>query len=96
MKPRKLKGKLSLNKKTISHLDGGSMARLHGGALSTDPFCPIATDGPETVCQTNTCNALNTCNCTNDWTCGEPDSVCVCSLYEPCNTLSDCSLCNVC
>ena len=39
MKPKKFSRKLSLNKKTISHLNGKEMRYFHGGAPSVPPYC---------------------------------------------------------
>lgn len=91
MKPKKIKGILSLNKTTVSNLNGSTMGQARGGAEPTGYYLcasiPVD-DCPSFRCPTSPFNCYtNDCTAvcpTEDWTCGEPDSVCVCTTIQGC------------
>lgn len=64
MKPKTFSRKLSLNKKTIAHLNGKEMKKAHGGYIPPDTRLCIATGS----CPTNNTNAGGACCCGGDTT----------------------------
>ncbi|MCK5021518.1 MAG: class I lanthipeptide [Candidatus Peribacteraceae bacterium] len=75
MKPKKFKNKMSLNKRTVSHLSDGSMKRVVGGATVgieclVSWECPTAAATCLNTCECSvTCAAYTNCNCTDSPTC---------------------------
>lgn len=69
MKAKKFHRKLSLNKKTVAHLNNGQMDDVLGGANKTTTTAPL--------CQfscVDTCRI--TCDCTETCTCSECGTIC--------------------
>ncbi len=76
MKPKKLKRKLSLNKKTIADLSNGNMGLVLGGRPATSNICPITQCGcPTDTCTCQTCETCQTC--AGQYTCNEMMPQCV-------------------
>jgi hypothetical protein len=66
MKRKKFDNRLSLNKKTVAHLDNGEKSRVRGGLLPSDPrVCPCTATwqytnlgcAPKTIICTEFCSA---------------------------------------
>jgi hypothetical protein len=69
MKKKEFRGKLKLNKKTISNLNNGNMNAVYGGGLPPT-FRPVTCCCPTT--KPETCDTCDTCTC---------DETCSCSVY---------------
>lgn len=95
MKKRKINKKLSLNKRTVSHLDPGQLKGVKGGEF-TD-YCTIVCTGPETQCPIE-CGPFNqeTAVCgTYDQTCGCMTGVVTCGDFT-CDPHPNCTVEPIC
>ena len=55
MKQKMFDKKLSLNKKTIAHLDNGEMKEVYGGGLAPTGTSCTAPNDPSCLCTQRTC-----------------------------------------
>lgn len=78
---KKVTKKLSLNKRTITNLNGNQMSRLKGGE-ETNPSCLICLSIIESNCPTDCCSADCTGDLTCTYYCSEPTMISECIYCE--------------
>ena len=77
MKTKKLKRKLSLNKKTVANLNGSMMANVRGAEYTPScylpptecPNCTLVTCQTCNTCETQACATCDTCRRCPTWDC---------------------------